>query len=347
MLRSTNSETPCQSSISVRNLPVNFDQADLKLFEHELERVIPTAELLHLEDVTLTSASMLFKGLKILPVSFPSYDYINTLGFKDKLTFLCKNYLLRFIFRDRERFDFDAICVTDIWSRAYFHWMTDALPRLFTIRNEVQNATLLLPYAYRHEDYIEPSLKPFSVKEVKYIRGSLLCKTLKVPTHTALAGNYNDRIIKAIRSLYTHYYLNKQNEQVLEKVYISRAKTDKRKIANENNVIKVLESYGFKTVYFEEHSFEQQVKMALNAKYLISNHGAGLTNMLFMKPGSCVFELRKKGDSNNNCYFSLASALDLKYYYQVCEAINPDDDVNMTDLIVDCQLLETNIVLML
>ena len=55
------------------------------------------------------------------------------------------------------------------------------------------------------------------------------------------------------------------------------------------------------------------------ARYVVSNHGAGLTNMLFMKDGARVLELRHVSDYVNNCYFILASALQFDYLYQLCE----------------------------
>src|ERR1035437_4173888 len=61
------------------------------------------------------------------------------------------------------------------------------------------------------------------------------------------------------------------------------------------------------------HPFEDQVAILSKARYVASNHGAGLTNMLFMRPGGRVLELRREGDAHNNCFFTLASALKLDY----------------------------------
>ena len=108
-----------------------------------------------------------------------------------------------------------------------------------------------------------------------------------------------------------------------------------------------MEEYGFKTIYFEDHSLEQQVAIALDAQYMISNHGGGLTNMLFMKSGSNVLELRQSGDTHNNCYFSLSSALYLRYFYQLCHSENSAEDAHTANLIVDCQRLRKNIEQML
>src|SRR5688500_19312228 len=52
-------------------------------------------------------------------------------------------------------------------------------------------------------------------------------------------------------------------------------------------------------------SFEEQVKLLSRARYVVSNHGAGLTNMLFMRDDTKVLELRHRSDYINNCYFIL------------------------------------------
>jgi capsular polysaccharide biosynthesis protein len=168
-----------------------------------------------------------------------------------------------------------------------------------------------------------------------------------MPSPTAPTGNYNEDLIRGLRSLYHDLYQDTQYSSTDGKVYISRGKAQRRKITNEEEVIAVMKEFGFETIYFEDHSFEQQAKIAMNARYIVSNHGAGLTNMLFMGSGSSVLELRKRGDAHNNCYFALASALELKYFYQICDPENPGEDAHRANLIVDGKLLRRNIEKML
>jgi capsular polysaccharide biosynthesis protein len=104
---------------------------------------------------------------------------------------------------------------------------------------------------------------------------------------------------------------------------------------------------GFQIVHFEELSFMEQATLCSRAHFLIGNHGAGLTNMLFMASGGSVLEFRKKADAKNNCYFSLASALGLDYFYQTCSSDTPEEDPNTADIIVDVSALERNLDLML
>jgi capsular polysaccharide biosynthesis protein len=108
-----------------------------------------------------------------------------------------------------------------------------------------------------------------------------------------------------------------------------------------------MKEYGFETLHFEDLSFGDQALISLNAKYLVSNHGAGLTNILFMSEGNSVLELRQADDRQNNCYFSLASALGLKYFYQTCSSPNPEEDAHTADLLVDLPTLQKNLELML
>jgi len=341
MIKNVKSEILMPSSTSTRNLPINIIEEDLKLFKHELKKEIPETVLFHPEDATVTSEGVIFYKNKIFSTSLPYPHHSNTwTGYKTKLKFFAKTLLA---FKGRKSIDQESFWITDTWSQNYFHWMTDALPRLFAIRNKIRNASLLLPGNFKKIKYIEDSLKPFFLEDVTYIHEPVLCKNLKIPSHTAPTGNYNEHVIRGLRELYIDFHKNAQSGHTDDKIYISRGKAKKRKIVNEEACISVLKEYGFKTVYFEDLSFDQQVKIALNAKYMVSNHGAGLTNMLFMKSGSRILELRQKEDSHNNCYFALASALDLKYFYQTCKSKNPGEDANTANLIVDCQILRKTV----
>jgi hypothetical protein len=69
--------------------------------------------------------------------------------------------------------------------------------------------------------------------------------------------------------------------------------------------------------------------------------------MLFMRAGSHVLELRHRADGVSNCYFALASALDLDFFYQTCDPENPGEDAHTANLRVDVGALGTTLDLML
>ena len=333
-------------SHSRRSLPLNIEAADLGLFRHELYKDIPGTALLQFERCRVTGSGMLFRGVRIFEESFGYRSMLDEwASIRNVLRFLVRNYALR----ELRTCDENAVLFTDTWSGAYFHWITDALTRLYALGARAKGATILVPLAYAQLEYTLSSLAPFNIGAIRYLNKNqvLLCQRLMVPTHTAPSGHYNASVLRGLRDLLIDHFRGRDPIRGNERVYISRRKARVRRVVNEAEVEAVLEQYGFKTTCFEDFAFAEQLAFASTARYIVSNHGAGLTNMLFMPAGGSVLELRKAGDSHNNCYFSLASSLGLRYFYQLCDTKDPTEDVFSADLLVDTGRLKTNISLML
>ncbi len=331
-------------TVSQRRLPVNFDQNHLALFSHELERRIPESRFLALENVRVSSEGILFSGAHMLPESFAFPANLKLWRRRSLFKFFASNYLIR---RTRTIAD-DVLWITDDWSNGYFHWLTDALSRLYVMRERLSEFLLLLPSDYATPDFVTSSLRCFDIKTLFMQPNEVvLCRKLFTPTHTAPSGHYNHEIICGVRSLLLERFGDSARSGTGERVYISRGRARKRKVANEDGVLNLLTEAGFKTIYAEELSFEQQVQLCSRTRYLVSNHGAGLTNMLFMPEGGNVLELRHQTDATNNCYFTLASALGLNYFYQTCRPENDNPDAHSADIIVDLDQLKANLNLLL
>jgi len=69
-------------------------------------------------------------------------------------------------------------------------------------------------------------------------------------------------------------------------------------------------------------NFETQVRTMREAAVLLGVHGANLTNMLFMEPGTAVVELTSLS-SFNDCYYCLSASLGITYYAAPCERVEP------------------------
>jgi capsular polysaccharide biosynthesis protein len=346
LLQAQQRELLYPESHCTRRLPVNLEAADLGLFKHELEKSIPATDLLQFDHCRVAGNGILYQGMRVFEESF---GYRCMLDEWASLKNLVRFFVGQYALKKLQTCDEDVVLFIDNWSGAYFHWITDSLSRLYAARETVKGATILLPMHYGQFEYTLPSLAPFRTGAIKYLDKDhvLLCRRLIVPTHTAPSGNYNASLISGLRDLIVNHFGGRNLSPSGERVYISRRKAKVRRIVNEAEVEAVLKQYGFRIVCFEDFTFAQQVAIASNARYLISNHGAGLTNMLFMPVGSSVLELRKAGDSHNNCYFALASSLDLRYLYQLCDIQNPNADAYSADLVVHTERLKRNIDLML
>ena len=330
-----------------RRLPHNFDPADLPLFEHELEHELPATRLLELNDVGVTPDGMLFKGRRILPESFSSPVIMR--HFLGRRRSVLKFFVTNRLVRRRRRLAGARLWVTDDWSYGYFHWLADALPRLYAARDTAARTTLLLPAGFDRKEFVTASLKLFPLGGVEYLREGevAFCERLIVPTHTAPSGHYREDVARGLRDLFAAGFGAGGGAPAAERVYISRGRAPKRRVANEPELLDALAEFGFRVVHFEEQPFAEQVRIAQGARLLVSNHGAGLTNMLFMPAGGSVLELRRAGERERNWFFNLANAMHLTYFYQNCPPADAADDAHSGDVHVDPHLFRENLKLML
>jgi capsular polysaccharide biosynthesis protein len=326
-------------AVARRKLPVNFDQDHLPLFEGELQRSIPESRLLKFQNVLASPEGLLFEGTRILPESFAFPHHLDEWKRRSVLKFLTTNY----VFRKRRRIDGGALWITDYWSTGYFHWLADALTRLFVVRDRLSDLLLVLPGKFQHFEFVQSSLKAFGVTNVDFIDQNefIEFRSLLLPSHTAPSGHYNADAIRGVRSVLLKAYGDETGEG--ERLYISRGQAAKRRVVNEDELTSILRKFNFRTIYTEELPFAKQVQICSRARYVVSNHGAGLTNTLFMREGGSVLELRHQADRINNCFFTLASALDLNYFYQACAPRAAAADPHEADLLVDPKGLEGNL----
>jgi len=301
-----------ESRKEIRNEPKNLKPIDSSLFEHEYVLDLKPVLLVVLKDISIIK-NFIF-SVKAFKVHL-SLTHV----FKVKSKLILKRAML--LLTPARRLD-QGIWITDELSSEYFHWFTDALPRLKVIQSASKNnkilsdnlkANVILPLSYKHKEYVDSSLKLLGYEVFYYNpKKRLKVKNLISSTHTAPTGNYNSDIIRELRA---SFISNETLPQPSKKIYISRSKANQRKVVNEEEVIALLSSYNYEIHNFEDYSFKQQLDIMYNVKTLISMHGAGLTNMLFMPPDGNIIELRNEGDSHNNCYFSLTTSLNHDYFY--------------------------------
>jgi len=232
-----------------------------------------------------------------------------------------------------------ALVVTDQFSNGFFHWVADALPKLWWLRQHLSDVVLVLPSFADRFLYMRQSLDLWPEIETIVVPPSRRLRLNEVSLVPALAptGNFRPELMRGLANAWR----DRVRAQPASKLtYVSRSKAPWRKIRNEEKVWMVLQTLGFERVFLEELTFAEQVKWAAESRVLISNHGAGLTNLMFMNSHTKVLEIRLRGDSANNCYFSLASAVGVDYYYLLAEAADGQNNSHMADLLVNTTKLE-------
>jgi hypothetical protein len=79
------------------------------------------------------------------------------------------------------------------------------------------------------------------------------------------------------------------------------------------------------------------------ARYLVSSHGAGLTNMLFMRPGLSRAGAAPSGRWREPLLLHDGLRAGLPYSYQTCASPDPDEPPHTAHLRVDTGTLDENL----
>jgi capsular polysaccharide biosynthesis protein len=322
---------------SVRNMPVNLIESDNHLFEHEFIKYYYDPFFKVLTNCFMTNQLLVIKNFRILTDNkyFSTNVQIQSRRIRFKI-------IIRSLFK-KQKISFACILAIDNWSKGYFHWMTDVLPKLISLPEKYRSHVLLLPKEYEDLAFVPHSLQRLNFDKIYYFEKDEIIKAneLIIPGIMAETGNYNDRMMSVLREQVLGSFKNLAKQTA--RVFVLRNKNIPRKIINETEIVELVKKYGFTVICFEESTWNEQVELMSSCSMLIGIHGAGLTNILFMPKGASVLELRRKDDSHNNCYFSLASALELNYFYQLCEVDNENIVTQVNDFLVDKVFLEKNI----
>ena len=312
--------------------PENFNHDDRHLFYDEnFSFEIPEVELFELKQTLVNNRSV---SLKFLPI------FNLTLHRKPTFIQLCKD-LVRLSLQKKE-IQINGILGVQEWSNNYFHWMTEVLPRIVVMHQANPTIPVLIPSNYLQYNFIRQSLERLKIAfKIFDVKAALKVKTLfAIPVPHV--GRFNEGLLHSFRDVFSKPVSETVNPHRL--LYISRDKAKRRKVTNELELSSFLMSKGFEKVILEDYTMDEQVRLMQESKMVISCHGAGLTNIMFMQKGQTVIELKS---SNNNywCYFSLARVFGLDYNYILCEGDNENHrDANIkVDLNLLSELLEKNL----
>ncbi len=325
----SNSNTPqvLRQELTVhRTLPVNLNPKDQSLFEPALE-----ARFERLFPVYLKNAWIL-QDTVFVPGEFrfySSHTHNSDLKFPQfaKRAVFCATKSWRSIPK--------GMWIIDEWSANYFHWMTDCLPRIWEGLDRDPNCPVILPESFKSLSYVIQTLDLLKVKaEFFKSRENLRVDTLILTARTAPYPHFNIPLAQKTREKLGV----KPAQSPWRKVYVSRKLAPKRKAHNELEVELFLRKKGFEIIEAEKLSLMQQIQLMSETALLVCLHGAALTNMLFLQEGMKVLELRNVNDSITHCYFNLASALGLPYFY----TLNQGDhkETILADFTIDLKALE-------
>lgn len=258
-------------------------------------------------DVLVSVEGIIFKGTNAYAGSYVYPAFYEKFG----VNYLLQNYKGRNMVRLDPSHEY--LLVHDHWSASnYFHWICDAIPKLalFKKRYPGKKVKVLLPSTVPR--YITDSVALYGFA-IEYILPDqyILAEKLWHVDYLAASGFASPYLYETVETLVSRRGQNKHR-----KIYISRALSSKRSLENESELIDLLKNKGYEICYTEKMSLEEQIKTFSEADTLMSCHGAGLTNMIFMPEDSKIIEIGYEDIRKQPvCYWALANILRDTYYY--------------------------------
>lgn len=299
-------------------------------------------DVMEFRNVKLTSLGYCFKNGKLIPGSTHVYP--------TKFPAFEKEGLREMTWQSPVRLDPSKqyLLIHHPWDVNYYHWLTEALPRIWAVKDQLKSMVLLLPQIYQDLPFIMRCLEAFHPLTIEYVPFGHTAEVPRaiIPRHKPFSYTYNPETVKHVAALLREKIGSRYKGVTYDYLYVMRGDSDRRRIANEAEVFETLDSYNVKSFDFPELDLIDQVGLAMNSKLLISN-GSGLANMMFMLRGCVTLELRKRitnhDDFLDRVLWYFATACDLKYAQQVCEPVKKQADMYIVDLLVDIPTLKMNI----
>lgn len=217
-----------------------------------------------------------------------------------------------------------AVSLAGPWSREFFHWFADYLPRLGSLeryREATDEAPPLLLPADPPE-WLAESLDLLGVpagRRIAWTGGRVAVERLVVPSlprhveSTAPEAGY----IQSPRA--TGWVARRLREAVDlddgpdagRRLYVSRAGRAARDVVNEEDLLSTLSAHGFEVVHPERWSLPAQVAAFADAEAVCGPHGGGLVNVIYAPADATLLELF--GARTNPCFYALAVGTGRRY----------------------------------
>lgn len=217
------------------------------------------------------------------------------------------------------------------WQGAFYHWVFEVLPRLHLVEKAGYSTEKVFVEA--HFAFQKQSLELLGIGQEQIINASEY-EAVKAPKLIVPA-------ISETPTVWACQYLRKTFLPKVSKLprfrlYVSRNDASRRRVINEEPLLKLLKKFDFQKVELSHLSFKEQIELFQAADAVVGPHGAGFSHLAFCDPGTPVLEFFSPAYVNC-CYWHVCDRLGLPYHYLFGEGERYPDFVN-THLDPDIEL---------
>lgn len=219
-----------------------------------------------------------------------------------------------------ERLDAEAVVVTSLWPSNYYHYLTEALPRLVWYREhlEARDGVVVTPL---DQSFQRQFMELLGVPAQRLVPVDETCRRFPrvhylQPFQESMA--VRPEAVVPVRDRVRAALGLGDGPAPGRRLYVSREGAT-RCVVNEDELVAALAPLGFERIVCGRLTVAEQVRTFAEAAIVVGAHGANLANILFMRGGTVV-ELMPQSYIEIP-YWALANAVGVRY----AMVITPDD----------------------
>lgn len=310
----------------VRKPPPNYEEMHVlkKDFIHFTE-LIPPVYLIEIENAFVSPFGIVYKNGLVVKESV--YSMFKPTSFY--LSFY-KKLLLNKIIKVKG----DCTVAHNSYFQNYYHWLLEAVPRLFLIKDKAPELTLILNA--NSPGFVKQYISLFDFKEIIYIEDDKLVKADKIifPTYTSRGLAMYEPITQNMVQWLLAKNNIQQNSNPTKNIFITRKNAKYRRLLNEDEVVAYLSSKGFEIVTLENLTVKEQMQLFADSKCVIGTQGAGMANMIYSTHGQLLITIIHE-EHPDDAYYNQTNINNTACYFFQCKGAGNFDFKNNDDISVD------------
>ncbi|GJD72206.1 hypothetical protein CFIICLFH_0419 [Methylobacterium goesingense] len=218
-----------------------------------------------------------------------------------------------------------------MWGENYGHWLIECLPRLHIAQRAglLDGANVTVQASIAMEPIYRQSLAVLGIGPERIVRlnhREVVFEELVYPTPvTRQPFVKSPLVIDAAFDLRDR--IGPPPVPLSERIYVSRNRTGRRRLANEDAVIALLRERGYRVVHPETESFARQVQIFAAARLVVGSMGAALSNLAFAPQGVRCLMLTNR-DMLDDFFLDLVGLKEGTYVSLHGTSLSPDQGMH-------------------
>lgn len=312
----------------VRKPPPNYEEMHpLKKDFIHFREVIPPVFLIEIKNAFVSPYGVVYKNGFVVRESVYSMFKPSTYY----LSFYKKILLNKII-----KLNGECTIAHNSYFQNYYHWLLEAMPRLFLLRDKASSLKLILNI--HSPSFIRQYVSLFGFKEIVYTEDDTIVKTDKI-----IFSTFTSRGLAMYEPVFRDMVLwlfdkngIQQNTNPQKNIFITRKNAKYRRLLNEDEVIKYLTSKGFDIVTLENLTVKEQMQLFADSKCVIGTQGAGMANMIYSTHGKILITIIHE-EHPDDAYYNETNINNTACYFFQCKGAGNFNYKNNDDITADME----------